>query len=101
MLKSLSLLGMACRASKLCLGHDVALESVLGGNSHLVLLATDASENLKSEFRRVCANKGVTVLETEHDKLLLSSSLPKTVAVISVTDEGFSNRFLQLYKEGN
>jgi ribosomal protein L7Ae-like RNA K-turn-binding protein len=99
--KALSLLGMTCRAGRLSLGHDMTEQSVKEGKSFLVILTSDASDNLKSEFSRKTKQANVQCIVIQQTMSELSAYLPKSVAVMSVNDGGFSNRFLQLYKEGN
>ena len=44
--KWLSMLGLARRAGKLAMGHDLALQSVRDGKAQLVLTARNASPRL-------------------------------------------------------
>ena len=48
--KWLSMLGLARRAGKLAMGHDLALQSVRDGKAQLVLTARNASPRLVREF---------------------------------------------------
>ncbi|MCC8023618.1 MAG: ribosomal L7Ae/L30e/S12e/Gadd45 family protein [Clostridiales bacterium] len=50
--KKLQLLGMARRAGKLAMGHDMALDSVRQGDAALLLLCSDVSDRLREEFTR-------------------------------------------------
>lgn len=96
--KAFSLLGMACRAGRISLGHDMCLEAVAAGKAKLVIFCSDASQGLKKEICAKCAGL-CDITELEENKFLLSQYLPKSVAVLSVNDTGFADRFLQLYKE--
>ena len=51
--KWLSMLGLARRAGKLAMGHDLALQSVRDGKAQLVLTARNASPRLVREFETV------------------------------------------------
>ena len=48
--KWLSMLGLARRAGKLAMGHDLALQSVRDGKAQLVLTARNVSPRLVREF---------------------------------------------------
>ena len=99
--KSLSLLGMACRAGKLALGHDAALDSLKRGKSSLRVICSDSSQRLVREFARSVDfyKSEAPVEKISATQEQLSAHLPKKVGVISVEDGGFADRFLQLSRQ--
>ncbi len=99
--KFLNLLGMARRAGKLSLGHDAAKNAIFHGTSKLIILVSDASARLKDEFqgRVTSTENNVSLLFAEYTMLDISIAVGSKAGVISVDDEGFARRLLQLYRE--
>lgn len=54
--KTLSMLGMARRAGKLSMGHDMAEKSIKAHKAKMVLICSDVSKRLVSEFQRTLEN---------------------------------------------
>ena len=94
------LLGLACRAGKLALGHDAAVEAVHTGRAALCLLATDASERLCAEFLRETqqfAHTKIPLLRTDYTMEQLGQSIgQRKTAVLTVNDRGFADRITEL-----
>lgn len=61
--KVLSFLGIAMKGRRVVSGEFQTQEAVKGGQAHLVLVASDASENTKKLFRDKCAFYKVPVYE--------------------------------------
>ena len=96
--KWLSMLGLARRAGKLAMGHDLALQSVRDGKAQLVLTARNASPRLVREF------------ETAGQKRAKAPRLPCTIdeihfalgyraGVLTVEDAGFAARIEELLQQ--
>lgn len=98
----LGLLGIARRAGKLAMGHDMVLESVLKGRSCLVLVASDSSERLLEEFRRVTAPGGMQpeVRRVPYAMEDLHQAVGYKAGVFSINDAGFAAKFLSLLEQG-
>ncbi|MBQ7809955.1 MAG: ribosomal L7Ae/L30e/S12e/Gadd45 family protein [Clostridia bacterium] len=92
--KLLNFLGLCRRAGKMKIGCDTVVESVELGNSKLVLMASDISENTKRKV--ISALNGVECNILDYTKDELSFSLGKTCAVLSVEDEGFAKKLSEL-----
>ena len=94
------LLGLCRKANKLSIGHDESKASVKSGKASLCLLSGDSSERLKKEFKTLCEENGteLTVLpyKTEQFAFIIGSK----AAVITVNDDGFSQK-LMTYREEN
>lgn len=90
----LNFLGLCRRAGKMKIGCDTVIESIDLGNSRLVLMAADISENTKKKV--ISALNGTECIITDYSKDELSFSLGKTCAVLSVEDEGFAKKLSEL-----
>ncbi|MFI3142227.1 MAG: ribosomal L7Ae/L30e/S12e/Gadd45 family protein [Clostridia bacterium] len=99
--KFLNLLGICRRAGSLCLGHDSGIESIVKNRAKLCVISTGASERLSNEFKHACSfeDKDVKVIEAVYDMVELSSAVGSKAAVVTVTDEGFAKKLIQLYAE--
>ena len=97
--KYLSLLGMARRAGKLSMGHDMALKAVKEKKARLVVLASDVSLRLIEEFKRACSSENINTVQIEETINDIHSALGYKAGVITVNDENFSDRIEELIKE--
>lgn len=96
--KYLSMLGMARRAGKLSMGHDMALNSIKSKKATVLLLASDMSPRLQKEFEKHVQNympqlPVFTIDETIDE---LHSALGYKAGVITVDDNNFSKRIIEL-----
>ena len=64
------MLGMARRAGKLSMGHDMALKAVMEHKTELVIFASDVSQRLVGEF-------DVAIEKSKHDVTV--SIIPETI----------------------
>ena len=97
--KYINMLGMARRAGKLSMGHDVALSAVKSGKAKLVVFASDISERLISEFERAAGDiPCVKIDETIND---IHRFIGYKAGVLTVDDINFSTRIFELIKEEN
>ncbi len=95
--KALNFMGLCRRAGKMKIGCDTVIESIQSGNSHLVLLAKDISENTKKKIiSAISAESGNGYEIVNYSKDELSFALGKTCAVLSVEDEGFAKKLREL-----
>ncbi|MBE6720147.1 MAG: 50S ribosomal protein L7ae [Ruminococcaceae bacterium] len=101
--KYLQMLGMARRAGRLSMGHDVALASLKSGKAKLVVFADDISERLVAEFERAASSgnepvKCIKIDETIND---IHRILGYKAGVLTVDDINFSDRIFELIREEN
>lgn len=90
MSKLLSYLGLAMRAGKLITGDEIVLKALRAGDSKLVIVAGDASDNTKKKFRDKCHSYKVP-LAICLDRGTIGDSIGKAERVVlAVTDAGFS-----------
>lgn len=97
----LGLLGIARRAGKLTMGHDMAIESIMKGKSTLVVVSSTSSERLAEEFRRAAsAAPNTPPVETvPYTMDTLHQAVGYKAGVFSVNDAGFAAKLLLLLKE--
>lgn len=88
--KALGFLGLAKRANKITVGCDSAVESMAGGKSRLVIMASDISNNTKKVILKNAKAYNVHTIIVKADKNELGSAVGRLAAVISVDDEGFA-----------
>lgn len=98
--KVLGLLGMVRRSGKLSIGHDAAVSCLKSGKARLCVLSGDASQRLKDEMNGLCRRLGTKIFLSSYtmEKLALSIG-SKSVAVLTVNDEGFAKRIIELTRE--
>lgn len=98
--KILSLLGIARRAGKLCLGHDAAVASIVKNEAKICVLSKDSSQRLKTEFIHAVTfeNKNIPYIILDEDMFSFSKAVGSKCAVLTVLDEGFAKKILSLYE---
>jgi len=90
----LSLLGLCMKAGKIKSGEFGTTEAVKSGAAKVVIVADDASDNTKKEFRDMCSFYKVPYFEcsTKED---LGRAIGKDLrSSLSVCDEGFSKSLI-------
>ena len=88
--KVLSLIGLATKAGKTASGEFLTEREVKSGKAALVIVAGDASENTKKNFRNMCDYYKVPIYFYE-DKDTLGHAMGKQFrASLAVLDEGFA-----------
>lgn len=88
----LSFLGLCRRAGKMTLGFDVVLDSVIKGESDLVLMAEDISRHTEKGILRTARECNVKVIKLKKSKEEISMALGKFSAVVSINDGGFAKK---------
>ncbi|MBR0412124.1 MAG: ribosomal L7Ae/L30e/S12e/Gadd45 family protein [Eubacterium sp.] len=101
--KYISMLGMARRAGRLSMGHDMALGAVKGGKAKLVVFASDISPRLVNEFERACKDgkSPIPCIQIEETINDLHRFLGYKAGVLTVDDINFSTRIYELIREEN
>lgn len=97
--KLLGLLGIARRAGKVSLGFDASQESMLKGKSKLLITACDLSERTFSSIEKTALQTKTKVIVINAEMRELGKAVGKLSGIVSVNDEGFSKRMIQLYEE--
>lgn len=92
----LSFLGLCRRAGKMTLGSDIVVDSIMSGESVLVLLASDISLNTEKQIKRNAQLSNVRLIKLKENKEEVSHAVGKFSAVISINDSGFAKKIIQL-----
>lgn len=86
----ISMLGLAERAGKIASGEFAVEKAVKSYRAHLVIVASDASDNTKKMFRNMCEYYKVP-MAVYSDKDTLGHGIGKMMrASLAVLDEGFA-----------
>jgi ribosomal protein L7Ae-like RNA K-turn-binding protein len=86
-----SFLGLAKKAGKLVSGGDTCARALKSGKAFLVIVAEDASENTKKEFKDSCSYRGVNICYFGKKELLGKYTGKDIRSVIAILDKGFSD----------
>ncbi|MCM1115323.1 MAG: ribosomal L7Ae/L30e/S12e/Gadd45 family protein [Clostridium sp.] len=99
--KIFSMLGMARRAGKLAMGHDMAEKSIKTHKAKAVIFCSDVSERLINEFQKTIENAGadIPVLETDITMNEIHFSIGYKAGVMTLDDSNFAKRVIELLKE--
>lgn len=99
--KTLSMLGLARRAGKLSMGHDMADQAVKKNKAKMILLCSDTSPRLQKEFERTIAvnNKDIPIYKTEITMNEIHFSVGYKAGIITVDDENFTKKIISLLLE--
>lgn len=96
----LSLLGLCRRAGRLTLGFDPVMDSINLKKAKLVIVASDCSPHTAKDTLIACHKMGVKSHTVAYTKEEISLAVGKYTAVLSITDEGFSQKADTLIKGG-
>lgn len=99
--KLLSMLGLARRAGKLSMGHNMAQKAVKSNKAEAVMLCSDVSERLVKEFEATVASSKskaeIFILNATMDEIHFS--LGYRAGVITLDDKNFAKKVIELLKE--
>ena len=97
----LMFLGLATRAGKTAAGYDIVSQAVLSGKAHLVLCATDASENTTRRIRNLAQETDTPFRRfSTRDKLGRFTGKDDR-AVVGILDQGFSDRLITMIPDND
>lgn len=97
--KALSLIGLATKAGKTVSGEFMTEREAKARRAYLVIVAGDASENTKKNFRNMCEYHKVPIC-FYGDKESLGHAMGKQFrASLAVLDEGFAKGILKNIQE--
>lgn len=92
-------LGLAKKAGKIILGFDAVLDSIKDEKAKLVLISTDLSEKTEEDVRKKANTKKVVVSKLPFTMNEIDYILGKHSGIISVTDEGFAKKLLEIIND--
>ncbi|NLA76886.1 MAG: 50S ribosomal protein L7ae [Clostridiales bacterium] len=99
--KQVGMLGLCRKAGKLSVGHDAVIQAIVASQAKLCLLAVDASERLKNEITHSASfgGKNIPVKLMPLGMEDVYFAVGTKAAVLSVNDEGFAKKIMQLFGE--
>ena len=92
--KALGMLGLAKRAGKVQSGEFLCDKAIKSGQSHLIIIASDISENSKQAICDSCNYYNVEYVQFANSEELGKFSGGDRRCVVSVNDENFKNAIL-------
>ena len=78
------------------IGNDPVSETMANGEARLVLIANDISLRTEKDITQSAQQYNDSIIKLSCTKEQLSNALGKLTAVISINDEGFAKKILQL-----
>lgn len=99
--KTLSMLGMARRAGKLSMGHDMAEKAIKAHKAKMVLICSDSSKRLAKEFERTLENFNLDIPLVTADITMneIHFSVGYKAGIMTVDDVNFSNKIISLLEQ--
>ncbi len=99
--KTLSMLGLARRAGRLSMGHDMAEKALVSGKAKLLIFAADSSERIYKEFEHLISKKNIKVKVQKPDITMneIHFACGYKAGVITVDDMNFADRIVSLLSE--
>ncbi len=98
--KALSMIGLATRAGKVAAGEFSVETAIKKREAHLVIIAEDASENTKKQFRDMGNYRKIPVCFYGNKESLGLCTGRGYRASIAITDAGFANTIKKLIDTG-
>ena len=88
------------KAGKIKFGSDSCIEAIMQNKIKLVLIAKDASERTRTNFKKLCTDRKVPIYE-EFEEYDLSHTIGKqNKVVIGVCDDNFSKEIIKILNGG-
>lgn len=99
--KVISMLGLARRAGRLSMGHDMAQHALFGHKAKLLLFCSDVSPRLISEFEKTIElhHFKVKVIKTDITIDEIYFGVGYKAGVITVDDENFAKKIISLLEQ--
>ena len=98
--KICGLLGLARRAGKLSFGTESCKQDIERNKIKLVIIATDTAERTKMNFRNICKEKKIPILEILNIEEMSNSIGQNNKAIIGIKDINFSNEIIKIINGG-
>ena len=98
--KVCGLLGLARRAGKVCFGTEACIQEIEKSRIKLILIATDAAERTKMNFRNICNDKNVPIYEILNMDEISKAIGQSNKAVVGIKDINFSKEIVKIINGG-
>lgn len=92
--KVLGMIGLAKRAGKIASGEFMCDKAIKSGQSRLIIIASDISENSKKSICDACTYYGVEYIQYANSEELGKLLGSDKRVVVSVNDDNFKNAIL-------
>lgn len=99
--KVLNFLGLAKRAGKLVQGSDAVLKNLRSKKTHLMFVASDASEATINKVLKKGSFYNIEVITIFNTEELSKAIGENNIKVIAINDSGFKNAIIQELKRGD
>lgn len=94
--KVCGLIGLATRAGKIVFGTEACMSAIQKKKIKLIVIAADAAERTKKNFRDICYKDQVSIIEILTIEELSKSIGKENKAVIGISDSNFSEEILKI-----
>lgn len=98
--KLYGLLGLARRAGKVSFGTEACLQDLEKNRIKVLIIATDAAERTKMNFKQICNSKKVPVFEVLDITQISNAIGQENKAVVGIKDSNFSKEIIKIINGG-
>ena len=98
--KVCGLLGLATRAGKTVFGTEACVQAIEKRKIKLLIIATDAAERTKMNFKNICSKAKVPIVEILSLDELSKSIGKSNKAVVGIKDTNFSSEIMKIINGG-
>ena len=99
--KVLGLVGLATKAGKVISGTDVCIEAINKRKVWIIIIATDAAERTKENFKFLCKDTNVKLIEFGLIDEVSKAIGKENRAVVGIRDKKFAEQVIKLIDGGN
>lgn len=85
-----NIIGLAFRARKVTIGTELTIEKLRHGELHVIILASDASDNTKKKVHDKAKTYSCDIIEDLTSENISNALGKHDIKVIGITDRGFS-----------
>ena len=93
-------MGLATRAGKTTFGTEACMQAIEKNKIKLIIIAIDAAERTKMNFRNICTKQHVPIVECLNIDELSNAIGQSNKAVIGIRDINFSNEIMKIINGG-
>ena len=98
--KICGLLGLARRAGKLIFGTEACKQELESKKVKLIIIATDAAERTKMNFKNICSKKDIPIFEILNIEEISTAIGQQNKAVVGIKDLNFSKEIIKIINGG-
>ena len=94
------LIGLAMRAGKVVFGTDACKQEIQKNRVKLLIIAKDAAERTKTNFKYICIEKNIPIVEILEKETISKSIGKDNKVIIGIKDMNFSKEIIKLVNGG-